>query len=474
MSFKRFSFYSNQKIRKTLYSKGGSIDGPVTISGNSNLNGDFILNGNNLSQNNQKYISLLKNNTNVDRKTFPYIDVAGLAGKDQNGNDIVNNKWFGGTIALDGNLYCAPYNANRILKINTEYNNASSLEITSSYTGDKNQTGKWAGAACSFNNKVYFAPFNAEQILVLDVDSNTTYTLDYQKSKRTDASGGVTLDPEVWSSQYKGACVDLSENIIFMPVAAMQMMKLNPRDDSISYYGLEDFSNNCTIFNTSNNELLYYSPASSGGALVSNGNIYLGYRGNNGSIFKNMFLSYTDTVNETVNFIDLSNALINGVPNVSGNFRSEICEGIVTDTTGRYVYYVRGDFNSPGTIKDKNMRVDTSDNNIELFPIPVGSPAPSDWSTYAGGILAPDGKIYCGNDNNENAILALDTFDPSNNSYYLYVPTDGEFNNLGMLLGCNGYVYTVPFKSSRIQIIHQITPSPNTTAYMVSRFYNKF
>lgn len=473
MSFKLTDIYQNHKLRTTLYSKGGSIDGTL------NVNGDINLNGNSLGNNKQHYLSLLQDTNIVDRTIYPYIDVTGLAGRDSNRNEITSNKWLGGTIALDGCLYCAPYNANKILKINTEYNTATSINITSNYNGDKNQQAKWAGGACSYNNKVYFAPLNANQILVLDINNKTTYTLDYQKSERQDLSGGVVLDPVNWNNQYKGACVDLSENIIFIPADAMQVMKLNPSNDTITYYGLEDFSNNCIRFNTSTSLTEYISPSGSGGALVSNGNIYFSSRGaNNGSI-KNMFLCYTDSINETISFIDLSNAKIDGSNNVSGNFRASLSEGIVADTEGRYVYLIPDDLNS-GDTNDKYIRIDTTDpsNNIELIPIPSG--LRNSFSSFVGGILAPDGRIYCGTDNNGiRQTFVIDTFDPSNNSYYLDVTNNnndfGElYNNFGMLLGCNGYVYSVPFRGSRIQIIHQITPSPQTSGYMVSRYYNKY
>lgn len=470
--FKFSDAYQNRKVRSDIYSKGGSVNGTLSV------NGDIKLNGNSIGTNNQKYISLLKDNTPIDKTIFPYIDVTGLAGKDQNSNEITSNKWLGGTIALDGCLYCAPYNANRILKINTEYNTATSLNITNNYTGDKNNAAKWAGGACSYNNKVYFAPLNANQILVLDVNTQTTYTLDYQKSERQDLSGGVVLDPVNWNNQYKGACVDLSENIIFIPADAMQVMKLNPTNDSITYYGLDDFSNNCIRFNTSASLIEYISPSGSGGALASNGNIYFSSRGANTGAIKNMFLTYTDSINETVSFIDLSNAIIDG-SNVSGDFRAALSEGIVADTEGRYVYFIPDDLNL-GTTNDKYIRLDTSDpsNNIELIQIPIG--LNNTYSSFVGGILAPDGRIYCGTDNNGiRQTFVIDTFDPSNNSYWISVTDNNTdfgqlYNNFGMLLGCNGYVYSVPFNGSRVMIIHQITPSPQTSGFMVSRYYNKY
>lgn len=41
MSFKRFNFYSNQKIRDTIYSKGGNITGDLSIDGDLEINGNI-------------------------------------------------------------------------------------------------------------------------------------------------------------------------------------------------------------------------------------------------------------------------------------------------------------------------------------------------------------------------------------------------------------------------------------------------
>lgn len=68
MSFRKFAFNENQKVRKTLFSKGGSIEGDLDFNGNWNINGalnyditDLTLNGDlNMDKNS------IINNTNIE------------------------------------------------------------------------------------------------------------------------------------------------------------------------------------------------------------------------------------------------------------------------------------------------------------------------------------------------------------------------------------------------------------------------
>lgn len=452
-----FSTIANRKLRDTVYHKSGDIKGDLTVTGsiNSNIINVNDINLDTINGTNESlggYHHMIKNRVNMPYIDNPLIDVTNKAGKNQDGTFITNNKWRGGTIGLNGKLYFTPYNATNILEVNSLNNSVTNIPINYSNIFLE---GKWNGAVCSFNNKIYFSPFNADKILVLNLDNKTTYTLDYTPSGR-DPSGNPVLDISNATSQYWGACLDNNDNVIFIPFNALQFMKLNPETDNITYYGFEDISNNC--FYKVGSDLIPTSLLGSGGALASNGNIYCGSRLGNNNANKNLFLAYTNPSNETVDFIDISGF----------NFGGSISEGIVTGLDKRYVHLVPHEMGPYGNLRNLKY-IDTSSNTLLVVPSPSG--LSQSYSSYSGGVLTPDGKIYCFSFVGRNTILAIDSIDPSNNSIAIPNPDANTLKMYGGLLGPNGYIYTCPFRSNYIQVI---TPLQHISeGYMISPYYNK-
>lgn len=74
--------------------------------------------------------------------------------------------WFGG-VCYKNIIYCAPYNSEKILKIDTENLTVSELAID----GIGTNTGKYMGAILAPNNKIYFVPHNTNKIMEFDPDT---------------------------------------------------------------------------------------------------------------------------------------------------------------------------------------------------------------------------------------------------------------------------------------------------------------
>lgn len=450
------SYMNNIKYQSNCYFLNGFFKKNVNIEENLNVKGNVNMSSNlNVGLINNKvpesYTNLLQNRL-IQPDVDELIDVTGLGGNDSNGNLITNFRWFGGTIGLNGNIYYAPYDATNILELNTSTKTPKSIQINYS---KKTIQSKWKGGVCAFNNKIYFAPSNADKILVLNLENNSTYTLDYVPSGR-DASGNAVLDISNATNQYWGACLDPNENVIFIPNNALQFMKLNPTNDNITYYGFDDISNNA--FYKLVTDLIPAGLLGSGGALASNGEIYCGVRIPNNNNYKNLYIAHTDSINETVSFIDISGF----------NFGGAIAEGIVTGLDPRYVFLVPYEMGPYGNLRNLKY-IDTSSNTLLTVPHPAGLSV--SYSSYSGGVLAPDGKIYCFSFVGRNTILAMDSLDPSNNSIAVPNPNASTLRMYGGILGTDGLIYSCPYRSDYIQIVKPLIH--NSNGYMVSPYYNK-
>ena len=82
------------------------------------------------------------------------------------------NKWFGGAVdPVTNTIYCAPYDATTVLKINTDGNSASTF---GSFTG----SAKWAGIVYSpTEQRMFTIPFTATNTLVIDPSDDSTGTI---------------------------------------------------------------------------------------------------------------------------------------------------------------------------------------------------------------------------------------------------------------------------------------------------------
>jgi len=77
---------------------------------------------------------------------------------------------------------------------------------------------------------------------------------------------------------------------------------------------------------------------------------------------------------------------------------------------------------------------------------------------YAGGVLAPNGKIYCIPADAEQVL----EIDPSNNTTNLFGNIIGVNKYAGGVLASNGKIYCIPAGAGAEQVL-EIDPSNNTT-----------
>jgi hypothetical protein len=79
-------------------------------------------------------------------------------------------KWMCGVLANTGSIYCAPYLADHILKINTNDGTVETLDDV-----ELPETGHmlWASGALAHDNTIYYMPYRAHQIMKLNPDNDT-------------------------------------------------------------------------------------------------------------------------------------------------------------------------------------------------------------------------------------------------------------------------------------------------------------
>lgn len=89
------------------------------------------------------------------------------------GIETLNSKgagWYSGVYDLNGKIYCAPYNADCILIIDTVN---KEVDILGQNAFDTTKTQKYTrGTYCPLNNKIYFAPHNTNKILEINPKNN--------------------------------------------------------------------------------------------------------------------------------------------------------------------------------------------------------------------------------------------------------------------------------------------------------------
>jgi len=108
------------------------------------------------------------------------------------GSDLGDHygKYSGGIIAKDGNLYCVPFCANRIAKLNIE-----SQEI--SFVGDSyDGLEKWDGCVMGNDDNIYFIPCCHSHVMKLDVKSGETFPIgdEFEGGDRKWSGGAVGSD----------------------------------------------------------------------------------------------------------------------------------------------------------------------------------------------------------------------------------------------------------------------------------------
>jgi hypothetical protein len=130
------------------------------------------------------------------------------------------DKWSSFVDGGDGFLYGIPYNARRVVKFDPL--DKSMTEIGPDF-GEGGA--KWMCGVLANNSSIYCAPYLANHILKININDGTVETLD-----------NVEL-PETGDYLWETGALATDNNIYYMPSCARRIMRLNPDNDSLSSVG---------------------------------------------------------------------------------------------------------------------------------------------------------------------------------------------------------------------------------------------
>ena len=165
--------------------------------------------------------------------TYDRMSMAGLSG----GVD----KWMGGVLAGNGNIYLAPYNAEEVLIIDPvtdTYDRTTMVGLSGSL--------KWVGGVLAGNGKIYLAPYNAEEVLIIDPVTDT-----YDRTTMVGLTG---------SGKWMGGVLAENGKIYLAPRNAEMVLIIDPATDTYDRTTMVGLSG---------------SGKWMGGVLAENGKIYL-------------------------------------------------------------------------------------------------------------------------------------------------------------------------------------------------------
>lgn len=126
------------------------------------------------------------------------------------------NSWHGATLAPNGFIYCTPYNASMILKVDPTDNSYSSVGSLGS------NASQWSGAALASNGYIYCVPMYSANVLKIDTSNDTTSKI-----------GSLGTGGDKWHG-----CVMARNGMLYgIPCSATTILKINTSNDSVSTFG---------------------------------------------------------------------------------------------------------------------------------------------------------------------------------------------------------------------------------------------
>ena len=127
-------------------------------------------------------------------------------------------KWWCGVRANTGDIYCAPYLADHILKIKTNDDIVETLDdVELPETGD----GLWASGALATDNNIYYMPENSRRIMRLNPDNDSL------------SSVGDDLGEEGW--KYGGTVVGNDDCLYGIPYDNTHIIKFDPTNSDTTH-----------------------------------------------------------------------------------------------------------------------------------------------------------------------------------------------------------------------------------------------
>jgi len=336
---------------------------------------------------------------------------------------LSTQRYQGGVLAPNGNIYCVPNGAttSNVLIINTT-TNAVSYGTSSLTPALSTQT--YCGGVLAPNGNIYCVPNGASNILIINTTTNAV------------SYGTSSLSPALSTQGYQGGVLAPNGNIYCVPNGASNILIINPSTNTVSYG-----SNSLTPALSGQ---YYY-----GGVLAPNGNIYCVP---NGAATSNILIINTTT-----------NAVSYGTSSLTPALSTQTYYGGVLAPNGN-IYCVPNGASNILIINTTTNAVSYGTNSL--------SPALSG-QTYQGGVLAPNGNIYCVPTGASNVLIINTTTNAVSYGTNSLTPALTGQRQIGGVLAPNGNIYCQPFLSSNILIISNAYTQNPSSNYCLSAYANK-
>ena len=265
--------------------------------------------------------------------------------------------FVGGVLAPNGHIYCIPYNANYVMKIDTNYGSETygkpsriETEITETDAGASSKC--WWGGTLAPNGKIYCAPYNAKWVLVIDTKTDT---ISYLGKDDTSYEFGET-NVSVSTLMYKGAVLHPDGYIVFVPYNGQTVACINLKDESIKF-AVRDIQS-IGLSNANKWSGGVYDP-------TNDGIVFIPYKKGFSATWGIMYNS-TFTIMEHTSYTALSDSQFEG--------------GVLAPNGNIYMV--------PRNSDQAAVLSYSSDGASGLF-------GGTGMGMYMGGVLAPNGCIYC-------------------------------------------------------------------------------
>lgn len=153
--------------------------------------------------------------------------------------------------ASDGSYIGIPYMANNVLYVDSNIENI--LTFGSTELEDLNSEGAGWVSGVAYKNYIYCAPYNAIKILVINTEDKIVDSIDYTG---TDIYG--------IKKYTKGIYCPINNRIYFAPYSSKAILEINPEDNSINFIGDSSIFTNdqncCDVVFNPIDEKLYFIP----------------------------------------------------------------------------------------------------------------------------------------------------------------------------------------------------------------------
>ncbi len=124
-------------------------------------------------------------------------------------------KWYGGCLAQNGKIYCAPYNHNSVLIIDVD---TPSTDITTIASMSTYAASSWRQGCLAPNGKIYFSPRNGTSVLIVDPSD--------------DSKDESTIASLTGSNKYCQGILAPNGKIYCLPMLFTNALVIDPGDDS--------------------------------------------------------------------------------------------------------------------------------------------------------------------------------------------------------------------------------------------------